>query len=85
MYNFINDNRFAGIKPLEERAFLALATLHKEDEMRFIEQVYKENYLTTEGSNVNEVEGTISKYMSVNGRDKRAVAQHWYRVPLRNY
>lgn len=74
MYNFINDNRFAGIKPLEERAFLALATLHKEDEMRFIEQAYEENYLTTAESNVNEMEATIAKYMSVSGREKRAVA-----------
>lgn len=50
MYDIINDNRFAGMEPLEERAWLALATLHKKDEMRFIEHAYEENYLTTEGS-----------------------------------
>lgn len=70
----MNDNRFTELKPLDDRAWLALATLHKEDEMRFVERVYKENYLTTEGSNVNEMETTISKNMSVGGRGKKAVA-----------
>lgn len=74
MYSFINDNRFEGIQPLEDRAWLALATLHKEDEMKFVEQVYKENYLTTAGSNVNEMEKTISKYMSTAECEKQAVA-----------
>ena len=74
MHDFINDNRFNGIQPHENRVFLSLATLHHEDEMRFIEQVYKENYLTTEGSNVNEMEATISEYMSVAGHEKRAIA-----------
>ena len=74
MYSFINDNRFEGIQPLEDRAWLALATLHKEDEMKFVEQVYKENYLTTAGSNVNEMEKTISRYMSTAECEKHAVA-----------
>lgn len=42
--------------------------------MHFIEQVYRENYLTTEGSNVNETEDTISLYMTVGNRKKRAIA-----------
>lgn len=42
--------------------------------MHFIEQVYKENYLTTEGSNVNSMEAMIADYMSVYGRERRAVA-----------
>lgn len=74
MHDFLNDNRFKGIERLSDRAFLSLATLHKEDEMQFIEQVYKENYLTTAGSNVDSMEAMISDYMSANGRGRRAVA-----------
>ena len=74
MYDFLNDKRFDGIKPLEKRAFLALATLHKEDEMKFIDLVYEKNFLTTEGANVNGMEATVAEYMSVPGRQKKAVA-----------
>lgn len=74
MYDFLGDKRFERIKPLEKRAHLAIATLHQDDEMHFIEQVYKENYLTTEGSNVNGLEATVAKYMSISGRQKKAVA-----------
>lgn len=74
MCNFINDKRFEGIKPLEKRAFLSMATLHKNDETRFIDKVYDENYLTTEGCNVNGMEETIADFMSVAGREKKAVA-----------
>ena len=74
MYNFLSDCRFEGIKPLEKRAHLAIATLHKDDELRFIEQVYEEHFLTTEGCNVNGMEATIAEYMSAPGREKKAVA-----------
>lgn len=53
MFSFLNDERFSGIKPLEKRAHLAIATPHKDDEMKYIEECYKENYLTTAGGNVN--------------------------------
>lgn len=74
MYDFFRDNRFSGIMPLENRAHLAIATLHKEDEMKYIKLAYDENYLTTEGSNVRELEATVAKYMSVLWREKKAVA-----------
>lgn len=74
MYDRQDDKRFDGISSLEERAFLAMATLHQEDEMGFIEQVYKEHFLTTEGGNVNGMEATVAEYMSVPGREKKAVA-----------
>ena len=74
MHDFLSDSRFEGIKPLEKRAFLALATPHEKDEEKYIKLCYSENYLTTEGANVNGVERTVSEYMSVNGRSHKAVA-----------
>ena len=62
-----NDKRFGGINPLEEKAFLSLATLHQDDEKKFIDKVYAENFLTTEGCNVNGMEETVAEYMSVPG------------------
>ena len=32
MHDFLSDSRFEGIKSLESRAFLALATPHEKDE-----------------------------------------------------
>ena len=74
MYNFLRDSRFEGIEPLADRAHLAIATLHQDDEMKFINLVYSENYLTTEGANVNGLEATVAEFMSVPGREKKAVA-----------
>ena len=74
MYDFLSDSRFEGIKPLKDRAHLAIATLHQDDEMKFINLVYRENYLTTEGGNVNGLEATVAEFMSVPGRQKKVVA-----------
>ena len=74
MCDFWKDNRFEGIKPLKNRAHLAIATLHKEDEMKYINLAYDENYLTTAGANVNEMEATVAEYMSIPGHEKKAVA-----------
>ena len=74
MNNYLDDIRFNRIKPLEDRVHLAIATLHKEDEMKYINRVYDENYLTTEGANVNEMEATVAEYMSMPGREKKVVA-----------
>ena len=74
MKEYINDERFYDLKPLADRAHLAIATLHQDDEMKYIELAYSENYLTTAGTNVNEMEATVAEYMSMPDREKRAVA-----------
>ena len=51
-----------------------MATPHEKDEEKYIKLCYSENYLTTEGANVNGVEQTVSEYMSVGGRNHKAVA-----------
>jgi dTDP-4-amino-4,6-dideoxygalactose transaminase len=48
------------IKPFEEKVWLARPSVYKES-MEFIELAYKENYMTTAGTNVNEVEREISE------------------------
>lgn len=74
MHSFLDDKRFGGIKPLQKRAHLAIATPHKVDEMKYIEECYRENYLTTAGGNVNALEETVAEFMSTPAGDKRAVA-----------
>ena len=74
MHDFLSDNRFEGINPLKDRVHLAIATLHQDDEMKYIELAYSENYLTTAGTYVNEMEATVAEFMSVSGREKKAVA-----------
>lgn len=74
MYDFNKDSRFKGIQALEKRAFLSSPTPHKEDEMRFIKECYDTKWLTTAGSNVDAVERIVSEYMSVLGRERKAIA-----------
>lgn len=74
MHSFIDDERFRGIKPLQKRAHLTIATPHKVYEMKYIEECYKENYLTIAGGNVNALEETVAEFMSTSVGDKRAVA-----------
>ena len=74
MHLLFDEKRFSGIKPLQKRAHLAIATPHEADEMEYIRECYRENYLTTAGGNVNELEKTVSEYMSTLVGGKRAVA-----------
>ncbi|MCR4617012.1 MAG: DegT/DnrJ/EryC1/StrS family aminotransferase [Lachnospiraceae bacterium] len=71
---YVDEKRFNGIKPLEKRAHLAIATPHEADEMEFIKDCYRENYITTAGGNVNALEKTVAEFMSTSAGEKRAVA-----------
>ena len=72
-HDFMNDSRFIGIKPLIKRAHLSSPTIHREAEMRYIEECYMSGWLTTVGNNINLLEDTVSAYMNVGGIKKRAV------------
>jgi dTDP-4-amino-4,6-dideoxygalactose transaminase len=53
-------NNKMGIKPFEEKVWLARPSVY-EKSMEYIELAYKENYMTTAGTNVNEVEKEIAE------------------------
>ena len=74
MRDFLTDMRFEGLKPLAERAHLASPTPHKEEEMKYIEECYSSGWLTTVGENINEIEKTVSSYMTVGEKQKKAIA-----------
>lgn len=73
-HEFLKDERFKGIKPLEKRAFLATPTPHEEDEWEYIKECYASSWLTTVGENINEIERIVGEYMSSRSRFKYAVA-----------
>lgn len=74
MRDFMTDIRFEGLRPLDGRAHLASPTPHREEEMKYIEECYKSGWLTTVGENINELEETVSSYMTVGERKKKAIA-----------
>lgn len=53
-----NDKRFLGIKPFENKLWLASPTMHGE-ELLYIEDAFKSNWVSTIGQNINEIEGLI--------------------------
>ena len=54
-----------GIKPFENKLWLASPTMHDNDELRYIERAFDLNWITTAGENVNEVERIAAEYCGV--------------------
>ena len=73
-HDFLTDARFKGLEPLEQRAFLATPTPHRNEEMKYIEECYKTGWLTTVGENIDSLEATVGEYMSKPGAEKKAIA-----------
>ncbi|WP_243127684.1 DegT/DnrJ/EryC1/StrS family aminotransferase [Schaedlerella arabinosiphila] len=69
MHDFKNDKRFKGLKPLIERALLSSPTMHNGAEMKYVQEAYDTEWVTTVGANIDELERQVSKYMG-----KRSVA-----------
>lgn len=69
MYDYLNDPRFAGVKPFEKKVWLASPTMHS-DEQKWINDAFEKNWITTAGENINEIEKQIAAKI---GR-KQAVA-----------
>lgn len=67
--DFINDTRFEGIEPFENRVWLASPTMHGE-EQKWINDAFDKNWITTAGENINLIEKQIAEKI---GR-KQAVA-----------
>ena len=54
-HDFINDPRFAGIKPFEKKIWLSSPTMHG-DEQYWVDDAIVTNWVSTVGANINEVE-----------------------------
>ena len=60
--DFKTDPRFAGIKPFENKIWLATPTMHG-DEQRWVDEAIRTNWVSTVGENINEVEKQIAEYV----------------------
>ena len=54
-HDFINDPRFAGIKPFAKKVWLSSPTMHG-DEQKWVDDAIATNWVSTVGANINEVE-----------------------------
>jgi len=57
--DFSKDPRFAGIERLEKKVWLSSPTMHG-DEMKWIQDAYDKNWITTAGENINEIEKQVA-------------------------
>ena len=62
MIDFGRDKRFEGIKPMENRIWLASPTMHG-DERRFVDEAFDTNWVTTAGSNIVAIEEAVAEYI----------------------
>ena len=54
-HDFLNDPRFADIKPFEKKVWLSSPTMHGE-EQKWVDDAITTNWVSTVGANINEVE-----------------------------
>ncbi len=64
MYDFKNDPRFNSIQPFEQKVWLSSPTMHG-DEMKYMQEAFDTNWMSTIGANINEVEKWIAKKVGV--------------------
>ncbi len=69
MNKFLNDPRFAGIKPFEKEVWLSSPTMHGEEQY-WVDEAIRTNWVSTLGENIDEVEKQIAAFIGV----KHAVA-----------
>ena len=62
--DFLNDPRFAGIKPFKKKVWLSSPTMH-EDEQKWVDEAIRTNWVSTVGANINTVEEQIAEYVDV--------------------
>lgn len=65
MYDFGNDVRFKGIKPFPSKVWLSSPTMHG-DEIRYMEEAYHTNWMSTVGENINQLERLVSSFVGIN-------------------
>ena len=62
--DFLNNPRFAGIKPFEKKVWLSSPTMHG-DEQKWVDEAIRTNWVSTVGANINTVEEQIAEYVGV--------------------
>lgn len=55
MYDYLNDQRFAGIDPFRDRVWLSSPTMHGE-EQKWVDEAIQTNWVSTVGRNIDEIE-----------------------------
>ena len=55
--SILNDPRFRGIEPFENKLYLSSPTMHGE-EQKWVEEAIRTNWVSTVGANINAVEET---------------------------
>ena len=60
MYDFINDPRFKGIKPFQNKLWLSSPTMHG-DEQHWVDDAIRTNWVSTVGENINVVEKQVAE------------------------
>ncbi len=65
MRDYLNDPRFTGIKPFENRVWLSSPTMHGE-EQKWINDAFEKNWITTAGENINVVEKMVAEKIGRN-------------------
>ncbi|MCR5781233.1 MAG: DegT/DnrJ/EryC1/StrS family aminotransferase [Clostridia bacterium] len=58
---FLNDPGFAGLKPFDKKVWLSSPTMHGE-ELEFVTEAIKTNWVSTVGANINELERMCAEY-----------------------
>ena len=64
MNHIISDPRFAGIEPLQRKAWLSSPTMHG-DEQRWVDEAIQTNWVSTVGANIDTVEKMMAEYVGV--------------------
>lgn len=64
MYDFKTDTRFKGMEPFKSKVWLSSPTMHG-DEMRYMEEAYHTNWMSTVGENINILEQIVSSFVGI--------------------
>lgn len=62
--DFAKDPRFQGVEPIKNKVWLASPTMHG-DEQKFVKEAFDTNWVTTAGTNINEIEKEVAAYIGV--------------------
>lgn len=59
---YLDDPRFKGIQPFENKVWLSSPTMHGE-EQHWVDEAIRTNWVSTVGENINEVERMVARYV----------------------
>ncbi len=65
MKDFRTDSRFKGVEPFERKIWLSSPTMHNGEELRYIEEAYNTNWMSTIGENIDILEETAENYLGI--------------------